>query len=164
MVARVKGVRGIAEEIEVRFLGAPATSDEEIAKARPEFHRLERLASQERDTVKVDRGLVTLSGSVNWHYQKELAADSIRGLTGITCVINRIDVVPTVSPSNVKRLIEEAFKRDAALDARAIRVNVHDGKVMLEGKVKAWSEREAAERAAWMSPGVREVDDRISVT
>lgn len=164
MVARVKGVRGIAEEIEVRFLGAPATSDEEIA--RRALNSISWNASLPKDAiqVKVDRGLVTLSGSVNWHYQKELAADSIRGLTGITCVINRIDVVPTVSPSNVKRLIEEAFKRDAALDARAIRVNVHDGKVMLEGKVKAWSEREAAERAAWMSPGVREVDDRISVT
>jgi osmotically-inducible protein OsmY len=163
MVARVKGVRGIAEEIEVRFFGAPATSDEEIA--RRALNSIDWNASLPKDAiqVKVDRGLVTLSGSVNWHYQKELAADSIRGLSGLVGLINKIEVVPTVSPANVKWQIEEAFKRDAELDAKAIRVNVSDGKVTLEGKVKAWSERNAAERAAWSSPGVRQVEDRISV-
>lgn len=87
----------------------------------------------------------------------------MRGLAGVVGVANQIEITPRASVPDVKQRIEDALKRDAETDAQAIRVHVSDGRVTLEGKVKAWSERQAAERAAWSSPGVRMVEDRISI-
>jgi len=163
VVARVKGVRGIADEIKVSLFGAPATSDEEIAKRALNSIKWNVSIPNDVIQVKVDRGMVTLYGTVDWQYQKELAAEAICGLSGLEGIFNKIEVTPRVSPANVKKLIEDALKRDAELDAQAIRVNVVDGTVTLEGKVKAWFERRVAEKAAWSAPGVRAVDDRIAV-
>jgi osmotically-inducible protein OsmY len=163
VVARVKGVRGMADEIKVSFFGAPATSDEEIAKRALNSIKWNVSIPNDVIQVKVDRGLVTLYGKVDWQYQKELAAQAICGLSGLEGIFNKIEVTPHVSPANIKKLIEDALKRDAELDAQAIRVNVVDGTVTLEGKVKAWFERRVAEKAAWSAPGVRAVDDRIVV-
>jgi osmotically-inducible protein OsmY len=163
VVARVKGVRGIADEIKVSLFGAPATSDEEIAKRALNSIKWNVSIPNDVIQVKVDGGMVTLYGTVDWQYQKELAAEAICGLSGLEGIFNKIEVTPRVSPANVKKLIEDALKRDAELDAQAIRVNVVDGTVTLEGKVKAWFERRVAEKAAWSAPGVRAVDDRIAV-
>ena len=78
-------------------------------------------------------------------------------------VSSNIEVKPQVRPADVKDKILNALKRNAELEADAIRVKVDNDTVTLEGKVKAWSERGIAEHAAWSAPGVRKVEDRLVV-
>ncbi len=163
VVMRVKGVKGIAEEIEVRIAGANRTADDEIAKRALNMLKWTNAIPADAVKVKVQDGWVTLSGSLEWQYQKRAASESVENLSGVTGVSNKIEIKPRATVSDVKRRIEEALKRDAELDASSIRVNVQDSKVTLEGKVNAWSDRQIAERAAWSAPGVAFVDDRITV-
>jgi len=162
---RVKGVRAIAQEIEVRHPGEKETADDEIAKRVLTVLRWDAMIPQETVKVTVQKGWVTLRGEVNWQYQKKAAEDAIRKLFGITGVGNCISIKPqTIHPSDIKKKIEDALARHAHLEAEAIRVDVRDGnKVSLEGKVDSWEEREAAERAAWSVAGVQSVDDRLTI-
>jgi osmotically-inducible protein OsmY len=162
-VARVKGVRGIAQELQVRYPGSVSTADDEVAKRVINTLKWHSSVPDEGIQVKVQDGWVTLSGRVDWNYQKIGAADAIRHLHGVTGVSNLIELVPHVTPSNVKQTIENALKRNAELEAERIKVTVDGGKVTLEGTVKAWSERIVAEDAAWAMAGVTSVDDRLSV-
>ncbi len=107
---------------------------------------------------------MTLTGEVGWHYRRTAAAAAIRHLEGVVGVNNNIEVKPRASASDVKKRIENALKRNVELEANAIRVDVLNDKVILKGKVNAWVERSAAERAAWSAPGVREVDDQLTVS
>jgi osmotically-inducible protein OsmY len=163
VVRRVKGVKGIAEEIEVRLVGQKGTADDEIAKRAVNAITWNVSIPRDKVQVKVQDGWITLTGKLEWQYQKNAAAEAVRGLAGVVGVANQIEITPRVSVSDIKKRIEDALKRDAETEAQAIRVNVLNGKVTLEGKVRAWSERQAAERAAWSSPGVKTVEDRISI-
>jgi osmotically-inducible protein OsmY len=113
--------------------------------------------------VKVEKGWVTLSGTVDWQYQRVAAESAVRGLSGIVTVENLIDVKPRVAPGDVKQKILNALKRNAEVEADAIRVNVIEGKVVLEGNVKSWYERGIAEHAAWSAPGVKAVQDDLAI-
>jgi len=109
----------------------------------------------------VHDGWVTLTGSVDWHYQKKHAEEDVRRLSGVRGVTNAVEIKPSVQPEDIKRKIEEALKRHAEIEANAIRVTVREGnKVVLEGKVDSWEERHAVENAAWSAPGVKSVEDR----
>lgn len=164
VVRRVKGVKGIAEEIEVRPYGTNRTADDEIAKRAINTMTWNTSIPDDSVQVKVQKGWVTLSGTVDWQYQKTAAADAVRVLSGVVGVTNRIEIRPKASSFDIKKRIEDALKRNAEVEANAIRVDVLDGgKVRLEGKVHAWSERNVAERAAWSAPGVHTVEDRITV-
>ncbi|MCH4559148.1 BON domain-containing protein [Mesorhizobium jarvisii] len=163
VVKRIKGVKAIAEEIEVRLIGQKGTADDEIAKHAVDAVTWNVAVPRDKVQVKVQDGWITLTGKLEWQYQKNAAAEAVRGLAGVVGVANQIEIVPRASVSDIKKRIEDALKRNAATEAQAIRVNVLNGKVTLEGKVRAWSERQAAERAAWSSPGVRTVEDRISI-
>jgi osmotically-inducible protein OsmY len=164
VVRRVKGVKGIAEEIEVRPYGTNRTADDEIAKRAINTMTWNTSIPDDSVQVKVQKGWVTLSGTVDWQYQKTAAADAVRVLSGVVGVTNRIEIRPKASSFDIKKRIEDALKRNAEVEANAIRVDVLDGgKVRLEGKVHAWSERSVAERAAWSTPGVHTVEDRITV-
>ncbi len=90
-------------------------------------------------TVRVQNGWVTLEGKVEWQYQRNAAASAIRDLAGVVGISNLIAVAPRPTSSDVKRRIEDAFRRDAELEAQAIQVNVLDGKVTLDGTVKRCS-------------------------
>jgi osmotically-inducible protein OsmY len=114
--------------------------------------------------IRVCKGVVTLTGKVEWQYQKNAATAAVRDLAGVVGVSNLIDVVPGISADDVKRRIENALERDAELEAQAIRVDVSDGKVTLKGNVRTLSERRAAERAAWSAPGVHTLDDQLSIS
>ena len=114
-------------------------------------------------TVRVQNGWVTLEGKVEWQYQRNAAASAIRDLAGVVGISNLIAVAPRPTSSDVKRRIEDAFRRDAELEAQAIQVNVLDGKVTLDGTVKRWSERQAAEHAAWSAAGVKSVEDHLRI-
>ncbi|MEY9626410.1 BON domain-containing protein [Sinorhizobium fredii] len=163
-VSRVKGVKGLAEEIEVRPVGAHVTADDEIARRAVQSIDWNVGIPKDSVQVKVQQGWVTLTGKLGWQFQKNAVADAIRGLAGVRGVLNNIEVTPRPRAGDIKKRVEDALKRDAELEAQNIRVDVIDGKVTLEGKVKAWSERQTVERAAWSTPGVKTVEDRISVS
>jgi osmotically-inducible protein OsmY len=162
-VRRVKGVQAIAQEIEVRFAGAASHSDEDIANRAVLLLKWSAEIPKEAIQVKVAKGWISLTGEVEWQYQRQAAEDSVRSLTGVKGVSNLIVVRPRVVAQDVGRAIEAALKRDARVEAQAIKVIVKDGKVRLEGRVRSWHEREAAERAAWAAPGVEAVEDHLVI-
>lgn len=159
----VRGVKAIAEKIEVRPVGALATADDEIARRVLEVLRWNTTVPEDRVKVTVQNGWVTLSGSVEWNYQREAASRVLHGLAGIRGVANTIRIMPKTSPADLRMRIEEALKRQASLDALGIEVDLIDGAVTLRGKVHSLSERRVAEQAVWSAPGVREVRDNLSV-
>jgi osmotically-inducible protein OsmY len=121
------------------------------------------LVPSRRIKIKVSKGWVTLEGTVDWEFQKNAAEKAVRKLTGVKGVSNLVEVKPRVSKGEVKTAIEAALKRSAQVDARRIKVETDGDKVTLRGTVRSWFEREEAERAAWRSPGVRSVDNRITI-
>ncbi len=158
---RVKGVRAIAEEIEVRFASDPKTADAEIAKRILDSFAWNVTVPDDRLTVKVERGWVTLGGKVDWHYQK-VAAHKVAGkIGGVKGIGNLIEVQSRPSVTDVRDRIMAAFKRSSVVDASHINVLVDGSTVTLGGKVQGWNERQVAERAAWSAPGVTRVDDNI---
>lgn len=162
-VRRIKGVRGMAEEIEVRFFGEPVNSDESIAQRALNMINWNTFVPDNLVQVKVQKGWVTLTGKLEWQFQRTEAEDVVRRLAGVKGVTNNIELAPQVSVTDVKKRIEDALKRTAAVEAAAIHVNVlGNGKIGLEGKVHDWAERNAAERAAWSAPGVRMVEDHLT--
>lgn len=163
IVKRVKGVRAIAQEIEVRTIGSHITADDEIAKRA--VNSLLWNSSIPRDSVqiKVENGHVALSGKVKWYFEKLAAEKAVRNLTGVKSISNLISIEPSVRPTDVRQSIENALRRDAELEAKRIHVKVEDRKVILDGKVRTWAERDAAERAAWAAPGVSSVVDHIAI-
>ena len=119
-----------------------------------------------RDAVKVRvaDGWVTLSGQVDWNYQRAAAESEVRKLTGLVGVINDISLKPAAQVVDVKQKILDALKRHAELEARDIRVEIREGgTVRLEGGVDNWDERQAVERAVWSAGGVRAIDDRLHI-
>lgn len=162
-VQRVKGVRGIAQEIEVRYPQNKKCADDQIAARALSIISWDVLVPKDAIQVSVQKGWITLSGSVEWNFQKLAAEDAVRRLSGVTGVTNNITVRPHIDAQNVKRRIEDALKRNAEVEARSIKVNVDGGKVRLEGKVHAWYERSVAESAAWAAPGVSAVEDHLTV-
>jgi osmotically-inducible protein OsmY len=163
-VARVKGVCGIAEEIVVRPANLEKTTDDEIARRAVNVLAWSVGVPGDRIKVKVQSGLVELSGEVEWQYQKAAALESVRKLGGVLGVSDLIAVKARAAAPDIKRKIEDALKRNAETEAGSIQVQVADGKVILEGKVRALYERDVIERAAWAAAGVRQVEDRVVVT
>jgi osmotically-inducible protein OsmY len=162
-VQRIRGVRALAEEIEVRYPSEKKTADDQIAERAINIIAWSAMVPDGRVMVKVQHGWVTLEGSVDWHYQRRAAEDAVRRLSGVVGVNNMLQVKPRVEPTDVKAKILAALRRDAELEADAIMVDVKGDKVVLEGKVKAWHERGVAERAAWSAPGVASVQDNLRV-
>lgn len=161
---RVKGVAAIADEVEVRFEHNKKTSDDEIAKRAIDILAWNSLVPRDAISITVRDGLITLGGNVDWYYQRKNAEEDVHKLSGVRGVINSIVVKPRVQAQDVRRKIEDALKRNAELEAKAIRVTVKEGsKVLLEGKVNNWEELYAAENAAWSAPGVRSVETKLAL-
>ena len=123
VVRHVKGVKGIAEEIEVRPFGTHKTADDEIAKRAVNTINWNTAVPSNAVQIKVQNGWLTLTGNVEWQYQKAAAAWAVRGLAGVVGLTNEIEVKPHASASDVKKRIEDALKRNAEVEANAIRVN-----------------------------------------
>jgi osmotically-inducible protein OsmY len=162
-VKRVTGVTGVANDIEVRLPAIDKKPDPEIARDAVSALKMQLPTISENLKVIVRDGWITLEGSLEWQYQRERSENVVRHLQGVNGVINSIKVKPKASPIEIKHKIEEAFKRSAEIDANSIIVEAHEGEVVLKGSVHTWFERQEAERAAWSAPGVKKVEDRISI-
>ena len=162
-VRQVKGVRAIAEEIEVRYPNEKKTADDQIADRALSIFRWDAQIPADSIMIRVERGWVTLTGQVSWQYQRLAAEKAVRKLSGVVGVANEIRVSPKVISQNVRNNILDALKRNAELDANSIMVVVHDDHVTLSGKVRTWRERVVAERAAWSASGVTAVEDRLEI-
>lgn len=158
---RVHGVKAIAEEIEVRFASDPKTSDAEIAARILDIFAWDVTVPDDKLKVKVEHGWVTLTGVVDWHYQRVAAVKAASRITGVKGVSDLITIRLRPSGADVKERIMAAFKRSSTLDASSINVTVAGNTVKLSGRVQGWNERKVAENAAWSAPGVAKVEDEI---
>jgi len=161
---RVRGVKAVANEIEVKLTGAGERTDTDIAAAAVRALEWDAAVSIDKLDVTVSKGWVTLKGEVEWQYQKQDAERVVRRLTGVTGVSNLITVKPRLMPSELKQKIEQALVRSAETDAQHITVEVDGSKVILKGTVRAYAEKQEAERVAWSALGVSSVDNRITVS
>jgi osmotically-inducible protein OsmY len=160
---RVKGVKALVEEIEVKLRGEDRWADDTIAE-----RALQRLASdaavpKDRVTLKVEDGWVTLTGEVDWNYQKTAAEHDVHSVTGVRGLSDQISIKPQVQRFEVRDKIAKALARTAALDAAAISIQTDDGSVTLSGKVHSWIERKLVEDAVWSAPGVTVVTDKLTI-
>jgi osmotically-inducible protein OsmY len=163
-VRRVKGVHGIADEIEVRYASDAKASDDEITSRALNVLSWDSVVPGNAIQVTARDGLVTLTGKVNWYYQKSSAERDVRGLSGVRSVVNNIEIEPHAKPDNVKKKIEAALQRQAGIEAKDIRVTVRDDdEVLPEGKVRNWDEKFAVENAAWSVAGVKNVKDKLTI-
>jgi osmotically-inducible protein OsmY len=157
---RVQGVRALAMEIDVTLPGASQRDDADIARLARSV--LEWTTFLPRDCVKVlvEGGWVTLTGQLEWEYQRRGAVDTVRHLMGVEGVIDQISVKPLAPSGAIRSNIEAALKR---LALPGIAVEVRGGDVSLTGTVHTWSERDMANHSAWGTPGVRDVVDNVAV-
>jgi osmotically-inducible protein OsmY len=160
---RVAGVRGVANDIEVRLPSSSKRPDPEIARDAVTAIQLEVPGSAERIKVIVRDGWVTLEGNVEWDSERKSAERAVQRLRGVTGVINLIGLQPKALPTDIKHKIEDAFKRNAEVDAKNIIVITDGTEVTLRGTVRSWAERKEAERVAWLAPGVTKVVNEITI-
>jgi osmotically-inducible protein OsmY len=160
----VRGVIGVNDQIEVRIVTEQRREDAEVRGDVLQALLLDaHLPTSVDATVK--NGSVTLTGAVDWEYQRNEAIFIAGNVLGVACVDDQIYLNRhTPSAGDVRSAIEKALLRDARLDAQRLTVATSSGTVTLTGTVRTWPERAAAVAAAWAAPGVRTVDDRITVT
>jgi len=156
----VYGVKAVANELEVKL--AAERIDPEIARDALEALK-NRIDVPLGVAVTVRNGHVTLSGVVEWMYQKMAAERAVKYLRGVRGVFNQVTLKPAVVPKDVEKRIIEALHRHADIDARRIHVEAEGSRVTISGTVRSWIEKDEAQRAAWRVPGVAVVENRISV-
>jgi osmotically-inducible protein OsmY len=162
-VKRVGGVVAVANDIEVRLAAEDTVSDPEIA--REAVDALKRVLPIGWENIKllVRDGKVRLEGTVEWQYQREAAERAVGGLHGVVSIRSSILIQPKLEAGAIKRQIEEAFRRNAQVDADRVSVDVQGGEITLRGEVRSWAEHDQAQRTAWSAPGVMNVRNDIHI-
>jgi osmotically-inducible protein OsmY len=159
----VAGVRGVANDIEVKPNMAHQRPDAAIAEAA--VNALKGNAAVPADDVKVvvRDGWITLEGNASFRYQKTAAESAVRTLWGVKGVTDSISITPTVNATDIHGKIHSAYQRHAAVDANKVKIDVLGSTVTLSGEVHSWHEKDDAENAAWAAPGVKSVRNNLSV-
>jgi len=153
----------VAEEIQVRYHQGAGSADDEIAQRIVDMLKWSTLVPEGKVQIKVQHGWVTLTGVLDWNYQRRGAEDVVRNVRGVAGIKNLIELRSRVVASDVRKQIESALRRTAELEGRGIDVKVTGNEVVLEGTVKSWHDRKIAEQAAWATGGVTSVIDRLAV-
>jgi osmotically-inducible protein OsmY len=161
---RVHGVRGVANEIEVRPSEAHVRDDEDLAAAAVHALQWDAMVPEGQLQVSVEDGWLKVEGTVQHRYQKEAVDRTLRHMSGVRGVANQVEVVPSERTSEIKAAIEAAFRRSATLNSSKLSVEVEDSKVTICGDVHSHGEMEEAERTAWSAAGVSQVQNCITLT
>jgi len=160
---RVTGVRAIVENLEIRYLSIVDQGDEEIAKRALDIISWDLSIPKDRVTINIEKGWVTLTGDVDWRFQRLAAEMDIRNLAGVMGVSNAIDIKPRFPAFDVEKQIRAAFRRNAEFAAENIVVTADGTTVTLTGQVGGYHERTLAADTAWSAPGVTQVNDLLTV-
>lgn len=160
---KVKGVKAVVENIEVKYGIEYKKTDKEIAKAALDALKWNSSVPDDKITLKVENGWIHLNGEVEWEYQRDAAKRTVQNLLGVRAVTNNITLKQTVKPTGIKEKISKAFERLADVDANNIEVIVEDHTVKLKGKVHSLAEKEEANKSALYTPGVYHVENELLV-
>lgn len=160
---RVRGVKALATELAVKLGAGYERTDADIALAAEHALEWNVLVPEDRIRAMAEKGWITLSGEVDWEYQRATAEKAVRDLLGVTGVSNLVTVKPKFDASDVANKIRDALARQADREARKIEIVVNGAEVTLRGKVHSWAERTAAQGAAWSAPGVATVVNNLVV-
>jgi osmotically-inducible protein OsmY len=160
---RVWGVVSVDNQIDVEIMGEQRREDADLRGDVLQALMLDSLVPTSVDAW-VENGVVTLSGTVEWQYERDEAEFVAGNLLGVVAIENDIYLADTTpSSADVEKKIKKAFSRNAKLDAKALSVATSNGTVTLSGQVRSWDEHDDAVAAAWAAPGVKSVDDLLTV-
>lgn len=162
-VKRVAGVTALANDLQVRPSVGAQRTDPEIARDAVAELKSGLPLSWETIKLAVHERRIFLEGSVEWQFQRERAESAMRRVHGVVNVRNSIRIVPRVAATDIKRKIEDAFRRSAEIDAKQIAVDARGGEVTLRGEVRSWAEHDQAQQSAWSAPGVTAVVNELRV-
>lgn len=160
---RVRGVKAIAEDIQIGLSPSNKRSDADIAAAVLNALKWHTAVQEDTINVKVENGIVVLDGEVDWEFQRRNAIAAIENLTGVVAITNLITVKPRNAPSDTAENIISAIRRNSAVDEKKVKVNVEGNKVILTGTVNSFAEKQDVENAAWSAPGVLDVDNKLTI-
>jgi osmotically-inducible protein OsmY len=160
---RVSGVKAVAEDIEVKYADSLLKNDTEIAETILSALKWHSAINEEKIKVKVEDGVVTLDGEVDWEFQRNSAVMQIENLIGVKRIVNNITIKSGIVPKELKQKVNSAFHRSATIDAEKINIEVTGSKVVLTGKVRSWAEKNDAENAVWAAQGVNKVENNLEI-
>jgi osmotically-inducible protein OsmY len=160
---RVRGVIAVALDIEVKLGGGFIKNDAEVAEAVVNALKWHSALNEDRIKVKVEDGIVTLEGNVDWNYQKKAVTSAIESITGVKHILNNLTIRTRAEPKDIKQKISAAFHRSATIDSDNVHVVLEGDKAILQGKVRSWAEKIDAENAVWSAPGITKVENKLTV-
>ncbi|OWT74692.1 MULTISPECIES: BON domain-containing protein [unclassified Achromobacter] len=163
-VQRVKGVRGLAQELEVRLSPSVQTEDDQLARRVVDMLAWDSTVPADKIQVKVQNAWVTLGGTVDWDYQRRSCESTVRRLAGIRGIVNDVKVREHVHTGDLRSSVDKALQRSAEIEAKGIRLQVLGGSVTLSGQVHSWHERNAVQQAVWAVPGVTAVVNQLAIS